>query len=104
MAQSDDRSQSERTLSDRLPASPSEHRTDSEPLPFLPGQETSEVTARQILKSGDPEVRRALIAELISYAPWEEIWSYISRDELRDVLPKLDLPPSIAEAWRRYLL
>lgn len=104
MAHSDDRSPSEKTLSDQIPASPTESRIDSGTLPFLPSHTLSEAEARRALKNGEPELRLALIAELISFAPWEVIWTFISREELKETLPDLDLPAPLAESWRRYLL
>ncbi len=103
MTHSDDRSPSEKTLSDQLPASHAEDRTSSTALPFLPEGDLSEADVRHILRGADSEQRHLLIAELISYAPWEEIWAYLDPDELLAVLPELDLPDSLATAWRRFL-
>jgi hypothetical protein len=39
----------------------------------------------------------------LRYAQWNDIWSYVTRDEVREAFPELDLPPNLRTAWARLL-
>ena len=86
--------------------SPSDdHDTTSSPaaLYFFPEQEITEEELRQILE-GDATDRRAwAISHLLRYAQWEDIWNYVSRDEVREIFGALDLPDNLRQAWARML-
>ena len=101
MAHSDDRSPSKNILSGEPPRAPS--ALPPRQLSFLPDDSLTEDRARALLKEGTPEERARLVSQIVSFAPWDEIWTYLTPDELRRLLPELDLPPSLAAAWRRYL-
>lgn len=76
---------------------------DQEPLYFFPDDDISEEELRRIL-SGDDRQRRAwAISCLLRYAQWEDIWSYVSRDEVREIFSELDLPDNLRQAWGRML-
>ena len=103
MALSDDRSPSERTLSGRLPASETETTRTQRPLHFLPDDCLTEDGLRAALDTGSASERLRLLSHIVTYAPWDDIWTYVEPDELLSLLPELELPVSMAEAWRRYL-
>ena len=70
------------------------------PLPYLPAQQLTASQVRQQLQQADTEVSRPLLAQLISLAPWDELWTFITPDELEAQLPELDLPKGLLEAWQ----
>ena len=73
------------------------------PLYFFPEQEVTETELRHIL-AGDDQTRRAwAISQMLRYAEWEDIWTFVSRDEVRDLFPHLDLPDNLRAAWGRML-
>jgi hypothetical protein len=78
-------------------------RPDDEPLYFFPDREVTEGELRGILSSGD-RVRRAwAISHILRYAQWNDIWTYVDRDEVREIFPELDLPENLKSAWARML-
>ncbi len=74
-----------------------------ESLYFFPDQRVTEDEIRQILRQGTPEQRAWVVSHLLRYAQWDDIWTYVSRDEVRDIFPELDLPETLRQAWGRML-
>ena len=72
-------------------------------LYFFPDQEITEEHLRSTLDSGSHEERAWAVSHLLRYAQWEDIWEYISRQEVRDIFPSLDLPENLRQAWARML-
>ena len=72
-------------------------------LYFFPEEKVSEEQARRWLREGPPAKRLWVISQLLRYAQWNDIWSYVTRDEVREVFPELDLPPNLRAAWGRML-
>lgn len=72
-------------------------------LYFFPDREVTRVEMEEILRTGDEEARAWVISHLLRYAHWDDIWLYVSREEVRDVFPALDLPDSLRQAWARML-
>lgn len=72
-------------------------------LYFFPEDEITEEALREILAGDDRERRAWAISHLLRYAEWEDIWSYISRDDAREAFPHLDLPENLRLAWARML-
>lgn len=81
---------------------PPELRSKEE-LYFFPDQTVSEAALREILDQGSRERRAWAISHLLRYAQWEDIWSYVSRDEVREIFLDLDLPDNLRAAWGRML-
>jgi hypothetical protein len=75
----------------------------SEPLYFFPDREVTADELKAILADGEPERRAWAISHLLRFAQWEDIWSYVSRDEVREVFDDLDLPDNLRQAWGRML-
>ena len=66
----------------------------------------AEVTASELdaALAGDDRDRRAwVISHLLRFALWEDIWVHVTRDEVREIFPELDLPESLRAAWARML-
>lgn len=85
-----------RPLTDRRPVS-------SDPLYFFPDQEVTAEELRKVLTEGSSERRAWAISHLLRYAQWDDIWTYVSRDEVREIFPALDLPENLRTAWGRML-
>jgi len=75
----------------------------SEFLSFLPGHPMTAGQFQQLLREGPPEKRAWAISQLLRYAPWEEIWTFVSRDEVREIFDALDLPGELRGKWARAL-
>jgi hypothetical protein len=75
---------------------------DTKSLYFFPDRPVSEEEARRLL-AGDSEERALVVSHLLRYAEWDDIWSYVSRDEVREIFAALDLPDSLRAAWARIL-
>jgi hypothetical protein len=73
------------------------------PLYFFPEHEISEEELQEILAGEDQERRAWAISHLLRYAQWEDIWAYVTRDEVREIFPRLDLPENLRAAWARML-
>ena len=74
-----------------------------ESLYFFPDQKVTEEEARHLLRHGTTSQRAWVVSHLLRYAVWDDIWTYISRDEVRDIFPELDLPENLRAAWARML-
>jgi hypothetical protein len=72
-------------------------------LYFFPTERVSEEQARRFLREGPPSKRLWVISCLLRYAQWNDIWTYVTRDEVRECLLELDLPPNLRAAWARML-
>lgn len=73
------------------------------PLYFFPGHEISATELRQILDTNDDEQRSWAVSNMLRYAQWEDIWTFVSRDEVRDMFSSLDLPDNLRAAYARML-
>jgi hypothetical protein len=72
-------------------------------LYFFPDQPVTEVQLRRILGGSDQAERAWAISHLLRYAQWDDIWTYVTRDEVREIFPELDLPENLRAAWGRML-
>ena len=75
----------------------------AESLYFLPGSPMSAGELRQLLAHGTAERRAWAVSHLLRYADWDDIWVFVSRADVRELLPALDLPPGLRAAWARIL-
>ena len=76
---------------------------DTESLYFFPDREVTRQELEQILEGDSEEDRAWAISHMLRYAQWDDIWLYVSRDEVRRVFPSLDLPDNLRQAWARML-
>lgn len=72
-------------------------------LYFFPDQKVTEQEVRHLLLQGTREQRAWVISHLLRYAQWDDIWIYVSRDEVKEIFPVLDLPENLRQAWARML-
>ena len=75
----------------------------SDPLYFFPDQDVRQTELEIILAEGTIERRAWAISHLLRYAQWDDIWAYVSRDEVREIFPSLELPENLRTAWARML-
>jgi hypothetical protein len=75
----------------------------SDPLYFFPDRSITDAELRDILAGRDRGERAWAISCLLRYAQWDDIWTYVSREEVREVFHELDLPESLRAAWARSL-
>ena len=75
----------------------------SQPLYFFPDRSVSSRELKRILDDGTQEERLWAISNMLRYAQWDDIWLYVSRDEVREVFPSLDLPDKLRQVLARML-
>lgn len=78
-------------------------KDSSQPLYFFPDRSVSPSELKRILDQGSEEERLWAISNMLRYAQWDDIWLYVSRDEVRQVFPALDLPDKLRQALARML-
>jgi hypothetical protein len=72
-------------------------------LYFFPDQPMTAPQLRHLLVEGTPERKAWAVSHLLRYADWDDIWAFVTRDEVRELFPQLDLPASLRIAWARIL-
>jgi hypothetical protein len=75
----------------------------SDELYFFPDQRVTAEEARHLLRHGTVEQRAWVISHLLRYAQWDDIWNYVSREEVKEIFGDLDLPENLRNAWARML-
>jgi hypothetical protein len=75
---------------------------DVQELYFFPDRPVTEDQARAML-AGSVDERAEVISHLLRYAEWDDIWRFVSQQEVRDSFGSLDLPDSLRAAWARML-
>ena len=83
--------------------SAAESRDAGSPLYFFPEQEVDGEELRRVLAEGTEDERAWAVSHLLRYAQWEDIWTYVNRDEVREIFPDLELPENLRAAWARML-
>ena len=76
---------------------------EGESLYFFPDRQVTQSQLEDILESDDEEQRAWAISHMLRYAQWDDIWIYVTRDEVRNVFHSLDLPENLRQAWARML-
>ncbi len=84
-------------------ADPAADHERNESLYFFPDQQVSESRVRSILLHGSLEERAWVVSHLLRFAQWDDIWTYVSREEVREIFPQLELPENLQSAWARML-
>ncbi|MEZ5333193.1 MAG: hypothetical protein R2991_14360 [Thermoanaerobaculia bacterium] len=76
---------------------------DEELLYFFPDREVTASELEAILAEGGEDERAEAVSCLLRYAEWGHIWRFVSREEVREIFPELDLPERLRQAWARML-
>jgi hypothetical protein len=74
-----------------------------ESLYFFPDRQVTRHQLEQILEGDNEDERAWAISHMLRYAQWDDIWLYVSRDEVRSIFPSLELPENLRQAWARML-
>ena len=74
-----------------------------DPLYFFPEEHVTASRLCEILENGSREERCWAISHLLRFAQWDDIWLYVSREEVREVFSEIDLPETLRAAWGRML-
>lgn len=82
---------------------PAGEATKESTLYFFPEDAISESELRRILAEGPPARRAWALSHLLRFAQWDDIWQYVSREELRQEFDTIDLPENLRAAWARML-
>ncbi len=72
-------------------------------LYFFPDEEIGADVVREILAGDDQERRIWVVSHLLRYAQWDDIWEFVSRDEVRALFPRLELSDNLRAAWAKML-
>ena len=72
-------------------------------LYFFPDRQVTAAELESILNGTDREQKCWALSHLLRYAQWDDIWGYVSRDEVRELFPDLELPENLRQAWARML-
>ncbi len=72
-------------------------------LYFFPEDDVTESQLRAILEGGSHEERCWAISHLLRFAQWDDIWLYVTRDEVREFFFDVELPENLRSAWGRIL-
>ncbi len=86
-----------------LPLLPVLMERRAQPLYFFPERDVTAEELERMLHGGDRQARCAAISCMLRYAQWEDIWDYVTRDDVRELFDDLDLPESLRAAWARML-
>ena len=75
----------------------------AEPLYFFPEAQVTRAELETILAGGTESERAWAVSHLLRFAQWDDIWLYVTRDEVRQIFPSLELPDTLGQAWARML-
>jgi len=67
---------------------------------FIWEYDLSEEDLHQILRGKDETARIWVVTRLLEAARYEDIWNYISLEELQAIFPKLQLKPQVRAVWK----
>ena len=73
----------------------------AEYLYFFPDRQVTRTELESLLRDGSESERAWAISHLLRFAQWDDIWLFVSRDEVRQIFPTLDLPETLGQAWAR---
>lgn len=72
-------------------------------LYFFPEESLSRRELEAILAGTDVERQAWAISHLLRYAVWDDIWRWTTRDQVRELFERLDLPPALRASLGRML-
>ena len=66
---------------------------------FIWDYDLTEADLHQILRGEDEQAKIWVVTRLLESARYEDIWKYISLEELWAIFPKLQLKPQVRAVW-----
>ena len=70
---------------------------------FLWDYHLTQEQVKSILAGDNATDKSWLVSRILESARFEDVWKYISLDELKSIFPSLKIKPPIREAWTRAL-
>lgn len=70
---------------------------------FFPDRVVGEAEVRKLLASDSKQDRAEVVSRLLTYAEYDEIWTWVDRVTVRELFDDLDLPDRLRAAWGRNL-
>ena len=67
---------------------------------FLWDYDLSESAVKKIIKNGNDYSRNQLVARILESAKYEDVWKYITLEELIKIFPQLRLKNEIKQVWQ----
>ncbi len=83
-----------------LPLSPLPQSSTQTRPSFLWDYDLTEAQVHEILQHEPFEQRKWLIARILERAPLEEVWRYLTMEQIRDALPHLRMDPKTQRHWQ----
>lgn len=102
MAKSDDGTTSNKAI-DTDPSAPHSGVRQAQAVDFLPGRSLTPDALRDALEQSEPTEKAELVSHLLCYAPWDEIWTYVEREQVAELWDQLTLPEPLRRSWGRLL-
>ena len=78
-------------------------RREEASLYFFPDANVTPSQLQRILDQGSRAERCWAISHLLRYAQWDDIWLLVTREQVRELLPEIELPENLRTAWARIL-
>lgn len=72
---------------------------NSQELYFIWDYELSPAQFMAILKDEKHPQHPWLVGRILQYARWEDIWRYLTIEQIRNVLPELRIYPPLKRCW-----
>ncbi len=72
-------------------------------LYFFPDVPFTAADLRHLLTHGTDERRAWAISHLLRFADWDDIWTWVTREQVCELFPQLDLPAGLRAAWAKML-
>ncbi|OGC06906.1 hypothetical protein A2526_01040 [candidate division WOR-1 bacterium RIFOXYD2_FULL_36_8] len=69
-------------------------------LYFFWDYDLSEKEVVNILKTGNKTEKNWIIARILEYAKWDDIWKYLSLNQIKEALPSLKINPKFKNIWQ----
>lgn len=68
---------------------------------FIWDYDLSEIDVHRLLKEGNEYTRLWLTARVLESAKYEDVWKYLTIQEILKIFPKLRLKQPIRQAWEK---
>lgn len=70
---------------------------------FLWDYDLTEEQVKGIVRGKNDVERRWILGRILTSARYDDVWKYVTIDDIVSELPKLRLRPGVEQAWRRAL-
>ncbi len=70
---------------------------------FLWDYDLTEADVRRILRGQNETEKLWMMGRVLESATYDDVWKYLTIDEVRGLFPKLKLKKPIRDAWQRAL-